>query len=125
MVTLNEGQHMGEFLVSEANGTLSREEGTLKNNQDLVDGTVLMLDGDSELVEHDGVVLTDGTLETDVAGILLGNHDTTANGPGGNADKKVAYIARLAEVKDELLNYPATGEDEVRAALLAKNIRTR
>jgi len=47
MPELNEGQHKAEFLVSEANGTLSRESITILSGQNLKPGRVLgkILDG--------------------------------------------------------------------------------
>jgi hypothetical protein len=120
MTIKTEGQHMGEFLVSEAPGTLSREEGVLKLDQDLKDGTVLAVDETGDLIAHPGNAITDGSLEDPVAGILLGNHDTTSAGPGGSADKRVAYIARHAEVKRALLTFPGAeteGDDAVIADL--------
>ncbi|MCK7579302.1 MAG: head decoration protein [Chromatiales bacterium] len=41
MTTFTEGRHAGEFIVAEANGTRSREVGTLALGQDLEAGTVL------------------------------------------------------------------------------------
>lgn len=41
MTTLTETIHPGEFVLSEANGYRSREEGTIDNGADLLPGTVL------------------------------------------------------------------------------------
>ncbi len=120
MTTLTERQHTGEFLVSEANGSLSRETGTLaQRSAAYVDGTVLSKSGNLLIAcEAD----TDGV--TDVVGILYGYVDAS----GGNTE--CVYIDRLAEVKDELLTYPdestAGGEKAAAVAgLLALNIKTR
>lgn len=40
-MSLNESMHPGEFILSEANGTRSRESGTLISGQDLGAGAVL------------------------------------------------------------------------------------
>lgn len=101
MTTKTEGQHTGEFLVSEANGTRSREAGTLVTRSDLYeDGTLLMASGNN-LVALAADTDTEGGVDPDkVVGILYGNYDASA----GNV--KCAYIARDAEVKDALLTYP-------------------
>lgn len=84
-----ESQHPGEFIVSEANGTRSREVGTLTSGEVLVDGQAVDISG--------------GKLVAAVAnavGIVIGAHDATG------ADKKnVPYVARDAEVKDVLVTY--------------------
>lgn len=96
MVVKTEGQHAGEFIVSEANGTLSREVGTLLANEVLIDGQVLALAA-GKLKASDGV--TSGEV---VVGVVIGAHDATG------ADKaNVPYIARLAELKSALV----TAED--------------
>jgi len=125
MAILTESRHPGEFIASEANGTLSREVGILKNNQALTDGTVLEKDVTGDLVAATGDLDTNDEVVNEVVGILVGNHDTTANGPDGNVDKPgVVYIARDAEVKDALLVYPAEstagGEKAATVASLAK-----
>ncbi len=48
-----EGAHAGEFILSEANGQRSRENGTLLSGLNLAAGTPLMLNGDDKLVELD------------------------------------------------------------------------
>jgi hypothetical protein len=87
-----EGQHTGEFLVSEANGTLSREVGTLATRPErYLDGTLLKVDDGN---------LTAITSDADtIVGVLYGNYDASA-GP-----VEAVYIARLAEVKRELITY--------------------
>jgi hypothetical protein len=97
MTVKTEGQHKGEFLVSEANGTLSREVGTLSSGQVVTDGQVLKLSG-GELQASVG----NAGAEV-LVGIVLGNHDASA------ADKpNVPYIARLAEVDASLVTVDAT-----------------
>ena len=106
------------FILSEANGQRSRENGTLKEGENLVAGTVLAADG-AELVAY-----VDGD---EAVGILLYNVDAT------DAAQAVSYIARDAEVNLKLLQYGqaeepsagATEADEVVAALAAIGIRAR
>ncbi|MET4240309.1 head decoration protein [Bradyrhizobium sp. RT10b] len=87
-----EPQHRGEFLVSEANGTLSREVGTLSSGNVAKDGRVVKLVA-GELVPATGSN-AGGVSDEAIVGIILGDHDATA------ADLKgVVYIGRLAEVK--------------------------
>lgn len=120
MPPLVEGQHTGEFLVSEANGTLSREVGTLSTRAaKYLDGTILGLSGDDLIALDSG---TEVIAAADVVGVLYGNYDASA-GP-----VEAVYIARLAEVKDDLINIDdfETGDvDDVRAGLTALFIRTR
>lgn len=92
MTVKTEAQHMGEFLVSEGEGTISRESGTLKSGEVVGDGTVLADDGTGKLVA------ATGASGEDVKGIVLGARDATAG------DLAVPYIARLAEVKEELVH---------------------
>jgi hypothetical protein len=101
MTVFTEAAHTAEFILSEANGQRSREEGTLASGQNLEAGTVLQLNGSSKLVAFDGDNNTAGDLIDQAVGILLAAGDAT----GG--DLKVAYIARDAEVNLKLLTYPA------------------
>lgn len=124
MTTQTEGLHTAEFLVSEANGTLSRKTGTVKSGETLKVGELVMLSG-GELVAHDGSLDTaGGDVVTPVEGIMYEAVDAT----GGAAAGKV-YVDRLAEVVDDLLTYPAEtsagGEKAAcQASLLARNIKT-
>ncbi|MET3995837.1 hypothetical protein ABID65_007509 [Bradyrhizobium sp. S3.9.2] len=91
-VVKTEPQHRGEFLVSEANGSLSREVGTLSSGNVAKDGRVVKLVA-GELVPATGSNAS-GVSDEAIAGIIYGDHDATA------ADLKgVVYIARLAEAK--------------------------
>jgi hypothetical protein len=96
MTVLTEGQHKGEFLVSEAPGTLSRESGTVASGQVLVDGQVVKLSS-GKLIAATGAN-SGGVGSETLEGIVLGNVDAS----GGDV-KLVPYIARLAEVKDAAL----------------------
>jgi hypothetical protein len=95
MTVLTEQQHAGEFLVSEGNGSISRESGTLLSGQVVIDGEVAILAAGK-------LKAGTGASGEDVVGIFYGAHDATG------ADKpSVPYIARLAEVKEDLV----TAED--------------
>lgn len=99
MTTFTEGVHACEFILSEANGSRSRENGTLDSG-DLAAGTVVMFSG-TKLVAFTATENTDGSLVTEAAGILLYDADATS------ADRPVSYLARDAEVNLKLLTYPA------------------
>ena len=112
MTTLTEGRHAAEFILSEANGNRSRENGTVKQGEDLAAGTVLELDT-GELVEFAG-----GT----VVGILIEAVDATS------AATPAAYLARDAEVNLHLLTYPDTSgnpESETVSGLASLGIIAR
>lgn len=92
---LNEGFHAGAFLISEANGHLSREVVTITN----AGGTELVLQGglvlarltaDSSYVAYDNV----GSDGSETARAILFNPVLI---PAG-ASRKCTVIARLAEV---------------------------
>lgn len=100
MTTLTEGRRAVEFILSEANGTRSRENGVAKQGEVLKAGTVVEFDG-TKLVACSGIRDTAGDLVTPAAGIVLHRVDATA------ADAPVAYLARDAEVKEPYLTYPA------------------
>lgn len=100
---LNEGQHPGEFIVSLANHTLSKEEGVIESGTELRDGTPVNI--------VTGYLVAATT--TAVVGVLIGNYNLSTE----DDDVRVAYVARQAEVKEELLNFPA---DPTQAA----NVRT-
>lgn len=132
MTVLTERQHTGEFLVSEGNGSISRESGTLTSGEVVVDGQVLALVA-NKLVAAEGTYDSDtGVTDEDIVGIAYGDHDATGADLEG-----VVYIARLAEVKEELVtlyteissdsesDVGAISEAAVTAALLAKNIVLR
>jgi hypothetical protein len=109
MTVLIENQTAGEFLVSEGNGAISRESGTLLSGQLVADGTVLVLAASKLRAAVEADFDTDGTI-VGFAGIVVGRYDASATGT--NADiKNVPYIARLAEVNDELVVYPEIGTD--------------
>jgi hypothetical protein len=130
MSVKTETQHKGEFLVSEAPGTLSREEGILSSGQVVIDGQVLKWSG-TELIAAAGTLdSSDGDNTEDIAGIAYGAIDASSAGPGGAVDTPIVYIARLAEVKLDLVKlYTAAADPDKTAAmkekLLAKFIQVR
>lgn len=101
MSVKTETQHMGEFLVSEGEGTISREKATLKSGEKVIDGCVVALSTGK-------LVAATGASGEKVVGIILGAHDASATGT--NADiKNVPYVARLAEVDSSLVTPKASG----------------
>lgn len=102
MTVFTEDRHAAEFILSEASGQRSRDNGTLAMGQNLKAGTPLMDDGTGKLVAFQANTNTAGALETDAAGILIAPCDAT------DADTAVAYIARDAEVNGNLLEYDDT-----------------
>ena len=119
-----ETAHAAEFILSEANGSRSRENGTLLSGQDLEAGTVVMYNGSGKLIEFTGATNTDGSLVTEAKGILL--YDGDASG----GDLAVSYLARDAEVNLKLLTYPNvltdnSDEDDTIASLALLGIITR
>lgn len=105
MTVLTEGQHAGEHLISEAEHFRSRETGTLTQDENLVDGTLLMLSA-GKLVAWDGTLDSNG-VGVGVVGTLYGNFNASATGPKGSADwPNVPYIARAAQVQLGDLTFP-------------------
>jgi hypothetical protein len=100
---LTEKPRRAGFILTEQDGHLSREVGILASGQNLVAGTVLQLSG-GKLIAYTAHEDSHGSLITDAVGILYDNVDASAT--GSNADTKVTYVARLAEVKLSLLTYP-------------------
>jgi hypothetical protein len=96
MTVKTELQHMGEFLVGEMDGTISREKGTLASGQIVTDGTVL------QLVSGKLHAATGANGEV-VKGIAYGSHDASAG------DITIPYIARLAEVDQSLVIAEGSG----------------
>jgi len=98
MPVLTEGPHKGEFVVSEGNGSISREVVTILNGRTLKPGTVL------------GKVTTSGKYrDLDPAGsdgsevaaaILYDAADASAG------DVKAVAIVRLAEVNAAEITWP-------------------
>jgi len=97
MTTKSEGKHTGEFIVSEAPGTGSRDTGTLTvpANTTLEAGTVVgQVGSSSKYVQFDDT-LSDGGQTA--AGVL---YDTTINDTDAAVDVEGAVIVNLnAEVR--------------------------
>ncbi len=91
MTTKTETQHAGEFLVSEGNGSISREVGTLLSGEVVIDGQVAILAAGK-------LKAGTGASGEDVVGIFYGAQDAT-----GGDKANVPYIARLAEVDETLV----------------------
>lgn len=92
MTVLTERQHAGEFIVSEANGTLSRDAATLASGNTVKDGDVVALSG-GKLVRATGAASSEVQV-----GVVIGTHDAS-----GGDKLNVPYIARFAEVKRALV----------------------
>lgn len=103
MTTFTEGPRAGGFIISEANGSLSRDNGTVKAGEVLSAGEIVAFDGD-ELVAW-----TDG----EAAGVMLYRVNASAQAT------PAAYLARQAEVNAELLVYPDDVEEADALAALA------
>jgi hypothetical protein len=115
MTTYTEGRHSAEFILSEASGGRSREEGTLAASQTISAGELLMLSG-TTLVEYDGE-----TASTPV-GIAINAHTTAAG-----VTESISYIARDAEVNGNLLTYPdlSSGKEDADVLLADLGIIVR
>lgn len=122
MTTLTETTHAGEFLVSEANGTLSREVVTIVSGSGVIPAGMVLgkitATGKYKPFDDDNV---DGS-ET-AAALAYDGVDATS------ADKKCVVIFRDAEVKLSALQWAATNDatDKTNglAELAAKSIIAR
>lgn len=116
---LTDKQRKEEFLLSEANGALSREVGILASGQKVTDGRVLKLSG-GKLVVAAGTNIG-GVSEETIVGIVSGDWDASATGT--NADiPGVPYIAREAEVRaDKVKLHDVTGGSEPNATTAVVN----
>lgn len=110
MVVFEQGKRPQEFILSEAPGQRSRENGVLAEGENLAAGTVLMASG-ANLVAYDAAG------ESTAVGILMYNVNAT------DAAQAVSYLARDAEVNQKLLVYPEEssegGEEAATIASLA------
>lgn len=95
-MSLTEGRHSGEFILSVANGNLSFDNGTLASGEDLEAGTVLAT-VDDEFVQ---IIPGDSGPAADATAILLSKTDASA------AAQACAVIARDAEVIADALVWP-------------------
>lgn len=108
-MALNEGKHTGEFLLSEGNGDISREQITIDATAGaMVPGTVVgkMANGNYKAYAN-----ANGAGDADVAGGIL--YSTV---PDSAAAQKAVIIARHAEViESELTGIDATGKADLLA----------
>ena len=121
MPTLTEGPHKGEFIVSEGNGSISREVVTILAGRTLAPGTVLGRVTSSGKYRDLDPALNNGA---EVAAAIL--HDA-ADASGG--DVTAVAVVRLAEVNAAEIVWPDGITDNQRRAALAqlaeKNIIAR
>jgi hypothetical protein len=99
MTTVTESRHPGEHIVSEANGSRSREQAILASGNNLAAGTVLGVitaSGKYAAFNQDGA---DGTQAA--AGILYAAVDASA------ADANCVVTARDCEVDGAALTWPS------------------
>lgn len=123
MPVLNEGRHPGEFIVSEANRSLSRDTITIASGAGIVKpGTVL------------GKVTASGKFVPSPAtgsdGSQVGSAINIYEVDATSSDMKVAAIVRVAEVNGGELEFHASVNDDAkkaakRAQLLAVDIVSR
>jgi hypothetical protein len=109
-MALNEGRHTGEFLLSEGNGNISREQVVLSSTAAaLVAGTVLgKITASGKYVAYDEAGTDDGRRVA--AGILY------TNAPDSASDQNVVAIVRYAEVKGaDLTGLDANGTADLKA----------
>lgn len=93
---LNEGRHAAEFVVSEANGSRSRENVVVSSGSGKLPAGQILSKSGSEYVPFDG---------TNADAVLIAGVDATA------ADVKAAVIVRDAEVNgSELFGLNATAK---------------
>ena len=96
-----EARRSAEFIISEANFKRSRESGTVVSGQTLVAGQVVMDNGAGKMTAHDGLLNTAGEVLTAAMGIVMEAVDAS----GGDVTN-VVYIARDAEVNQNIVTYP-------------------
>lgn len=113
------------FILSEANGHRSRENGIVASGQNVLRaGTVVMDNGSGKLIAYTAEEVTAGG-SNEAAGIIMYEVDATSE------DVAVAYIARDAEVILSALTYPeATTDNPIAeantiASLALRNIIAR
>jgi Bacteriophage lambda head decoration protein D len=121
MAELQEGRYAGEFIVSEGNGSISRETITVLSGETLEAGAVLGKVTASAKYKALDPAASDGSEAA--AGVLYGAIDASA------ADAAGVAILRLAELNAAELVWPAgiTGGEQTTALgeLAALNIIAR
>ena len=109
---LKELIHNGEFIVSEANHSRSREQIVLKAGANYLPGTILGEITDDKKFVAINPAATDGS-EVATA-ILWAAKDTTDN------DQDAVVITRSAEVQASLLTWPANITDTQKEAAISQ-----
>lgn len=128
MVTKTEQlPHDEGFIISEAPGTLSREEVTvLAGTAVLNPGTVMGERADGKWAQLDPAA-TEGNEAA--KGILCSQVDPTDGAGGVGSDTKGVVVERLAEVRDADLIWPdaisTANQNTAEAELLVRNIKIR
>lgn len=98
MAVLTQGPNTGAYIVSEANGSLSRDVGTILAGQNLQAGQIVgVVTASSKFAKYDPAA-TDGT--ENVAGISYDNKDATDGDIVG-----AVFSVRLGEVRESDLIY--------------------
>lgn len=110
MQTFTEGNHDAEFLLSEANGSLSREAATVKTGAGVLPaGAVLSLEvASGKYVKYDNATAAAGD-KADA--VLYAGVDAT------DEDAPCVLIARLAEVKKSALTWHGLAQGAIDAGL--------
>jgi hypothetical protein len=102
MATQTESNYTAEFLLSEGNGSISREEVTIVSGQDLKAGTVLgKITASGKMTAYDD---DNGDGSSAAVGILYADIDASAG------DVKGTMVARLAEVITGKLIFAGTND---------------
>ncbi|WP_067518550.1 head decoration protein [Endozoicomonas ascidiicola] len=107
MTVKTESVYTGEFLVSEGNNTISREQVAFAANLTMLPGTIVAMATDTGLFQPLDTTADDGS--QNALGVLYAGKTTDANGGDG------VIISRLAEVVDSLLIWPEGITDEQKA----------
>jgi hypothetical protein len=102
--TLTEGKHKAECLISEANGSRSRDKATLLDGQVIVDGQIVTLSGG----KYQAAV---GTETASTLAVALGNYKDV------NADQDIVVLKRDCEVRESVLT--VTGNSGNRTTAIA------
>jgi len=126
MSTKTEGRHTAEFLISEANGTRSRDQVTVTvpASTTLKPGLVLAkLSASGKYVPYDN----DGSDGSEAAAGVL--YHELVNAAGAPADAEATVITADAEVRSADLEWDSSVDDSEKAAgradLLALGIKSR
>jgi hypothetical protein len=114
MATLDEGRHAGEFILSEGNFHISRENVTIDNGADLAAGTVLGKNTASGKYTALDLVSTGG------GGGPPPRPETPRPAAAASAEVAAAVIARDAEVNGKTLTWPDGISDPDKATAIAQ-----